>query len=87
MPANDGGGFNEGHRRPPAFPESREEDPKQSVRGQELRAVDASLQDCKLLAEGQNLQDEIGTVLEQGSKEGQAGRNEGYRSVPVVGLR
>ena len=59
MPSDDGLGLDEDQCRLPPTPGGRQQDPKHSVTGVEVRPLHASLQGSQLVAEGQILEDHV----------------------------
>lgn len=59
MPSDDGVGLDEDQCRPPPAPSGRQQDPKHSVTGAEVRPLHASLQGSQLVAEGKILEDHV----------------------------
>ena len=59
MPSDDGLGLDEDQCRPPPAPGGRQQDPKHSVTGAEVRPLHASLQGSQLVAEGKILEDHV----------------------------
>ena len=65
MPSDHRVGIHDGQARAPAAPGTGQQHPKYSVRGPELRALDASTKDSELLPKGQVLQSQSGTAFEE----------------------
>ena len=59
MPSDDGLGLDDDQCRPPPAPGGRQQDPKDSVTGAEVRPLHASLQGSQLVAEGKILEDHV----------------------------
>ena len=59
MPSDDGLGLDEDQCRLPSAPGGRQQDPKFSVTGAEVRPLHASLQGSQLVAEGKILEDHL----------------------------
>jgi hypothetical protein len=59
MPSDDGLGLDEDQGGAPAAPDGRQEDPKHSVTGAELRPLHAPLQGSQLMPKRKILEDQI----------------------------
>jgi hypothetical protein len=77
MPADNGLGLHEDQSRSPVPPNPREENPEEAIGAFKLSPLDAPLEDQKLVTEGEDLEEELGTVLGEGSQEARRERNKG----------
>jgi hypothetical protein len=59
MPSDHSLGLDEDQCRPPPLPDTGQDNPKQSVRGAQLRPLHASLQGSQLVTEGHILEDDV----------------------------
>jgi hypothetical protein len=80
MPADDGLGLHENQMGAPVFIETLQEDPEDPVPRPEPRSLDAPSEDGKLLAEGQVLQSQEGSAMEQATENEGKGPHNGHRT-------
>jgi hypothetical protein len=74
MPGDDGLGSDDGQRGAPVTPDSREDDPQQTIGGRQLRPLpDGAFKDIDLVAEGEVLQFHCGSGAEGRPKNGEEG--------------
>ena len=83
MPSDDGLGLDEDQGRSPPASGGRQQDPKHSLTGAEVRPLHASLQGSQLVAEGQILEDHV-VVATAGDSDRPQGQQCQFRHVLIL---
>jgi hypothetical protein len=82
MPAHHGLGLHKHEAGSPILPQLRQENPEEAVGPAELWALHAPLKYEELMAEGDDLKKELGTVPAEVPQEGKKKAEEGHRWLP-----
>ena len=82
MPSEDGFRLDEDQAGPPVPRDPRKEDPENTIGWLELWALDAPLKNEEMMSEGEDLEEELGTFLCEGSKEARRKRKKDIGGFP-----